>query len=134
MSGVFRIFDLSGLKDHLDHMRQDEEDVVWLKDPSEYPYLRQTEVMSRWRRRRPQFTQGQLVAYATLKPTAEGYDGYFDRRVWYFAHHDPYKLGAPSEAVIPSSIRAGARGEQPTHLWEQERKVWEQAECDDQSE
>ncbi len=91
--------------------RRDEAKIVWVQGgPEDYPYVREVayDLPSRARPpRKRMFGEDQLVAYATLRPTAKAsYPGMFQRRCWWVASHDPYPAG-PVEAVDPRSIAPG---------------------------
>lgn len=90
-----------------------EESITWLEDPTQHRYLRETNALcsfkQKWSRRNFN-PSGRIVGYAVLRKQAR-YNvrrGFFERRVWWLAPHDPYKEGgAPCEAVVPSSIEPG---------------------------
>ncbi len=81
--------------------------IVWLGNPSDYPYLRETKIYTHTRTTKMgrSCVPGRLVAYATLsKDTPSDLHGEFLRRVWYVAPHDPYP-GGSIEAKEPSTVR-----------------------------
>jgi hypothetical protein len=102
---------------------QDEEELVWLVDPSELDYVRQFLNCYANRKdtkpRKGDFPGYGLVGYAILKPEAKAKRGLYKRRYFWLNSNDRYykpdgiyKTGCPSEAVDPRTIRAGKPGEQ----------------------
>jgi len=103
-----------------------EEAIVWLRDPADYPYLRETTYTVKGRRSKVTDTYLTIVGYATLRPNARDSMGqparpgaFFTRRVWYVSsHNDPYEakgtVGWPIEAVWPSSVKVGLLSAGPT--------------------
>src|SRR5262245_37411194 len=116
----------------------DEAQIVWLRPPGDYEYLREVIVYSPFRVRlgRKSMMGGNntdggqgshTVAYATLKPSARSDWRFFERRLWWVKEYDrfkgrrPAKCGAyndprsaPCEAVKVWSIKAGC----PSESWE----------------
>ena len=100
-----------------------EESIVWLEDPSRYPYVRELDHIASFRSRKPRFDlTGRMIGYATLRQDAKGYaPGCFYRRVFwvkpYDRSEDPngvYAHGSPIEAVDPSTVAAGVAGTRPS--------------------
>ena len=97
----------------------DEKDIVWVDDPSKYPYLREREDFVRGRKNLESpvsefkgSRQYKVVAYATLKKDAKPYPynrNEFRRRFWYFKiPNDPFDYpGCPCEGRMVSSIKVG---------------------------
>ncbi|MFJ3673792.1 DUF6009 family protein [Streptomyces sp. NPDC090106] len=102
----------------------DEADVVWLEDPDNLDYVRQALDKVTTRRGRPRYDRdGRLVGYTNLKPgsPSDPDSGLFARRVFFLLPHDrdtdpegPYAVGAPGEAVDPSTLAAGTAGAKTT--------------------
>ena len=103
-----------------DENLKNEERIVWVRDPSPFPYLRESRFSSQWRARRPAWGYT-LIAYSTHK-RHKNYDifGGYTRRVWWLKPYDvgmpenhPGERGGynskhgPSEAVVTASVRAG---------------------------
>ncbi|NOZ68402.1 MAG: hypothetical protein GXP46_03975 [Deferribacteres bacterium] len=100
-----------------------EERIVWLRDPSSYPYLREYSFWSRWRTRRPSWAYhaGVLIAYSVLSKKAEpNMYGEYLRRTWWLRDYDFGMPGnphgakdgynsrhGPTEAVLTCSVEAG---------------------------
>jgi hypothetical protein len=102
---------------------QDEEEIVWLINPSELDYVRQFLNCFASRRdskpKKGDHPGHGLVGYAILKPEARSKRGVFKRRYFWLNSNDRYykpqgvyKTGCPSEAIDPRTIRAGETGEQ----------------------
>ena len=116
-------------------MLDDEDRIVWLKDPRDYAYLREGDCLCGGRVRFPlkgmdpaAHTDGgslaHIVAYATLKAGTRVGCGWFKRRYWWVKSYDRfnghgfarnfrgqgsgyYDHGAPAEAVMVDSVVAG---------------------------
>jgi hypothetical protein len=94
--------------------------VVWLEDPERLDYVRQALDKVNTRRGRPRYDRdGRLVGYTELAPDAERDpdSGFFTRRTFFLLPHDrdsdptgDYEVGAPGEAVDPSTIEPGKVG------------------------
>jgi hypothetical protein len=91
-----------------------EEHVVWLEDPDDLDYVRQTLDKTKRRNTRPPYLRdGRMVGYAQLDDGAEADpdSGLYKRRVFFLLPHDRdshpfglYRQGAPGEAVDPRTI------------------------------
>jgi hypothetical protein len=101
---------------------QDEEEIIWLIDPSGLDYVRQFLNCYACRRdtkpRRGDYPGQGLVGYAILKPEAKAKGGLYKRRYFWLNSNDRYykpqgvyKHGCPSEAVDPRTIKPGEPGE-----------------------
>ncbi|MEU6392944.1 MULTISPECIES: DUF6009 family protein [unclassified Streptomyces] len=101
-----------------------EAEVVWLEDPEDLDYVRQALDKVRTRKGKPRYERdGRLIGYTNLTPRAprSSDSGLFARRTFYLLPHDrpncpedpdcPYIVGAPLEAVDPSTIEPGKVGE-----------------------
>lgn len=89
----------------------EESEIVWLRNPKEFPYLRQN-FAKLSRRDTPcptDMTNGELIGYAKLTRDAKAFHGHYFRRYFWFKTdgRDPFKSGFPGEAVKVSSIRVG---------------------------
>jgi hypothetical protein len=100
-----------------------ESEVVWLEDPENLDYVRQSLDKVPTRRGRPRYERdGRLVGYTNLQPKAKpsADSGLFPRRTFYLLPHDrpnlpgdpacPYKVGSPLEAVDPATVAPGNPG------------------------
>ncbi|MFI5635650.1 DUF6009 family protein [Streptomyces sp. NPDC051664] len=97
-----------------------EADLVWLEDPAELDYVRQSLDRLPSRRGRPAYHRdGRMVGYAVLGEDARPSraSGTFRRRVFWLLPHDRdeqpeglYATGAPSEAVDPRTIAPRVKG------------------------
>ncbi|MEC3957519.1 DUF6009 family protein [Nocardia sp. CDC153] len=96
-----------------------ESGIVWLDEPSEYPYVREG-----WRScigipKRPRWNVGRIVGYATQGNWRMPGQKAFDQRVFFVKPYDRsedpcsdyYRTENPTEAVYPLSISAGVRGQ-----------------------
>ncbi|MFF4402689.1 DUF6009 family protein [Streptomyces sp. NPDC001480] len=91
-----------------------EQDVVWLEDPGKLHYVRQAIDKTPRRHNKPRYARdGRMIGYAVLDDQAEPDpdSGLYRRRVFFLLPHDrdsqpngPYAVGAPGEAVDPSTI------------------------------
>lgn len=102
-----------------------EDYIVWLRDPTDFRYLRETVVWFRERVRFPKsrFTNSIVAAYAVLRADARTGDVNFLRRMWWIdPRRDPYPdpKTCPTEAVVPVSITAG---EPSLPMWEKLRLI-----------
>ncbi|MEU8892972.1 DUF6009 family protein [Streptomyces sp. NPDC048442] len=96
-----------------------EVEIVWLEEP-DHDYVRQALDKQPKRRGQPRYARdGRLIGYANLSPDAQAsYDsGLFTRRTFFLLPHDrshaphgDYEVGAPLEAVDPSTVRPGEPG------------------------
>jgi hypothetical protein len=103
-----------------DSQLTDEVEVVWLEDPDTLDYVRQALDRVSQRRGKPRYSRdGRLVGYTNLAPGAERDpdSGLFARRTFFLLPHDrdsdptgDYEVGAPGEAVDPSTIKPGKTG------------------------
>lgn len=106
-------------------------EIIWLKNPEDYDYLREGTILCCHRKRfalkshdPAKTTDGgplaHIVAYAVLKPDACSSPKYcFERRYWWVKSYDRWKgctpntphyrnpISSPAEAVMVSSIVAG---------------------------
>jgi hypothetical protein len=93
-----------------------EEDIVWVEDPTNLRYVRETDKILPNRAGRPgkRYISGRLVAYSTLKSKTPSLPpkgtAQFRRRVWFLTDSDFYD-GGPAEAVDPKTIKAGQPSE-----------------------
>jgi hypothetical protein len=98
---------------------KNEADIVWLHDPLRFRYLREANYITTRRTQSPPRGGRLVVGYTVHHKRSVGTTAY-SRRFWYLNSWDrdlepggPYgvktfKRGpAPSEAVLPSSIRVG---------------------------
>ena len=95
--------------------------IVWLRDPLQFTYLRESVIHSNRRRGKIRFPIGDLafvVGYSEISPNRKPAWPYYgwDRRIWWLKTYDHdldpdgvYKTGGPYEAVDPASIKAGQR-------------------------
>jgi hypothetical protein len=89
----------------------EETKIVWLKDPAQYPYVREKFermpfrsrfAMRAWR----QCTWLKLLGYSEISLGAKQIHDGFYRRIWYLRlPGDPYAQFSPAEGVKPSSIK-----------------------------
>ncbi|MGW7260694.1 DUF6009 family protein [Streptomyces sp. NPDC054834] len=103
-----------------DSQLTDEVEVVWLEDPTDLDYVRQALDKVHTRRGKPRYERdGRLIGYTNLKVGAasDPDSGLFARRTFFLLPHDrdnqptgPYEVGAPGEAVDPSTIGPGKVG------------------------
>lgn len=104
---------------------QDEADIIWLEDPSQFPYVREESWGTTRRNSRPPKStpERQVVGYSTVKENVKRSRGQsYRRRLFTLRPHDrandpngTYKTGYPAEAVDPMSIKAGVPSSKP-HL------------------
>jgi hypothetical protein len=97
-----------------------ETELVWLEDPQDLDYVRQSLDRLPTRKGRPAYHRdGRMVGYALLGPGAKPSrsSGTFRRRVFWLLPHDRdtdpaglYAKGAPAEAVDPRTLAAGVKG------------------------
>ncbi|MFE7778537.1 DUF6009 family protein [Streptomyces sp. NPDC057445] len=97
-----------------------EAELVWLEDPSNLDYVRQSLDRLPTRRGKPAYRRdGRMVGYALLGPAAKPSrsSGTFRRRVFWLLPHDRdtdpgglYSSGAPAEAVDPRTLAPGSKG------------------------
>jgi hypothetical protein len=97
-----------------------EAEVVWLESPENFDYVRQALDKVNTRRGKPRFDRdGRIVGYTNLAAgtDADPDSGLFARRTFFLLPHDrpndptgPYEVGAPGEAVDPSTIQPGKVG------------------------
>ncbi|MFJ2478327.1 DUF6009 family protein [Streptomyces sp. NPDC087659] len=97
-----------------------ETDLVWLEDPSELDYVRQSLDRLPTRQARPAYHRaGRMVGYAILGPQAKPSrsSGTFRRRVFWLLPHDRdneptgvYETGAPAEAIDPRTLAPASKG------------------------
>lgn len=95
-------------------------DIIWLKDPSQFTYLREAATLSRNAKRKIKLYDPNLavyVGYAVYK--ADG-SGLYHRRYWFLRDYDfpidhkTYaKVSGPVEAVDPTSVHVG----RPSTIW-----------------
>lgn len=99
----------------MDYSYADEDEIVWLADPSVLPYVRETFTYASNRVCKPAIDgEGiRLIGYAKLGKSAKGCNRTYLRRTFTFRDYDKPALHAPQEALIPSTIRARVRGEAP---------------------
>ncbi|NYV73393.1 DUF6009 family protein [Streptomyces sp. UH6] len=97
-----------------------ETELVWLEDPQDLDYVRQSLDRLPTRKGKPAYHRdGRMVGYAILGPGAKPSrsSGTFRRRVFWLLPHDRdtdptglYTKGAPAEAVDPRTVAAGVKG------------------------
>ncbi|MER6850572.1 DUF6009 family protein [Streptomyces flaveolus] len=97
-----------------------ETDLVWLEDPAELDYVRQSLDRLPNRKGKPAYHRdGRMVGYAVLGTTAKPSraSGTFRRRVFWLLPHDRdsepdglYTTGAPAEAVDPRTLEPRVKG------------------------
>jgi hypothetical protein len=97
-----------------------ETDLVWLEDPTDLDYVRQSLDRLPTRKAKPAYHRdGRMIGYALLGPTAKPSraSGTFRRRVFWLLPHDRdsepeglYETGAPAEAVDPRTLEPRAKG------------------------
>ncbi|GGO98709.1 hypothetical protein GCM10012280_63480 [Wenjunlia tyrosinilytica] len=97
-----------------------EDQLVWLEDPTDLDYVRQSLDRLPTRRGKPAYHRdGRMIGYARLAPQAKPSrsSGTFRRRVFWLLPHDRdsdpqglYATGAPAEAVDPRTLAAGSKG------------------------
>ena len=119
---------------------EQEDKIVWLRDPAPYDYLREVTVSCPFRSKMGKSNMisgvnsdggpgAHTVAYATLKSNATGFMGRFERRLWWVKEYDRYAgsaqnsskykgtytdpISAPCEAVNIRTIKAGV----PSERW-----------------
>ncbi|MEV8097711.1 DUF6009 family protein [Kitasatospora sp. NPDC085879] len=98
-----------------------EANVVWLEDPSNLDYVRQTLDKTPRRRNKPRWARhGRMVGYAELDANAHADpdSGLYRRRVFFLLPHDRdhepdglYAAAAPGEAVDPRTVEPRRVGE-----------------------
>ncbi|MGW8954711.1 DUF6009 family protein [Streptomyces sp. NPDC055709] len=102
-------------EDEINH----ETEIVWLEDPIELDYVRQSLVRLSGRRSKPSEYPGRLIGYAQLGPNARAsrVSGTFRRRVFWLAPRDRdsdpkgvYETGAPAEAIDPRTLAPRTKG------------------------
>lgn len=100
-----------------------EERIVWLGDPRELSYLREGVYPTTQRQGRVG-ARFYLVAYAECVPQPRHGRQTYKRRFWWLESHDRdcapdnvYRVGWPSEAVNPLSIRLNQPSEDPVCTW-----------------
>lgn len=97
-------------------------EIVWLEDPLNFTYLRETKWCSlkpkQIRLKTPIWgEQAEIIGYEIFhREQGESAQSTYTRRVWWLKKHDLdidpngiYKNNQPSEAVIPSSISVGKK-------------------------
>lgn len=103
-----------------------EERIVWVEDPGEYDYVRESVVRSARRRGRLVYPSFKTVGYAELSPSApsKGRTGRFERRVFWVKPYDrsampdgSYSWTAPAEAVDPRTVAPGVPGRLTNRAW-----------------
>ncbi|MDT0615359.1 DUF6009 family protein [Streptomyces lancefieldiae] len=97
-----------------------ETDLVWLEDPADLDYVRQSLDRLPNRKGKPAYHRdGRMVGYAVLGTTAKPSraSGTFRRRVFWLLPHDRdsepdglYTTGAPAEAVDPRTLEPRVKG------------------------
>jgi hypothetical protein len=93
---------------------------VWLKDPADPDYVRQSLDRLPNRKGKPAYHRdGRMIGYAVLGTTAKASraSGTFRRRVFWLLPHDRdsepdglYTTGAPAEAVDPRTLQPRVKG------------------------
>jgi len=130
VSSVDEVAEVQNVIGHTERTDTDDEvpgeiDIVWLRDPLTFRYLRESQYMTTWRRgqiRRPY--NGILVGYAVQRKHGQSVQAYV-RRYWWLKNHDrdldhggvygadTWARGpAPTEAVVPESVSVGCKSEQ----------------------
>jgi hypothetical protein len=97
-----------------------ETDLVWLEDPADLDYVRQSLDRLPNRKGKPAYHRdGRMIGYAVLGTTARASraSGTFRRRVFWLLPHDRdsepdglYTTGAPAEAVDPRTLQPRVKG------------------------
>ncbi|MER7195810.1 DUF6009 family protein [Streptomyces flaveolus] len=97
-----------------------ETDLVWLEDPADLDYVRQSLDRLPNRKGKPAYHRdGRMIGYAVLGTTAKPSraSGTFRRRVFWLLPHDRdsepdglYTTGAPAEAVDPRTLEPRVKG------------------------
>ncbi|MFF8882910.1 DUF6009 family protein [Streptomyces flaveolus] len=97
-----------------------ETDLVWLEEPADLDYVRQSLDRLPNRKGKPAYHRdGRMVGYAVLGTTAKPSraSGTFRRRVFWLLPHDRdsepdglYTTGAPAEAVDPRTLEPRVKG------------------------
>ncbi|MET7275715.1 MULTISPECIES: DUF6009 family protein [Streptomyces] len=97
-----------------------ETDLVWLEDPADLDYVRQSLDRLPNRKGKPAYHRdGRMIGYAVLGTTAKASraSGTFRRRVFWLLPHDRdsepdglYTTGAPAEAVDPRTLQPRVKG------------------------
>jgi hypothetical protein len=97
-----------------------ETDLVWLEDPADLDYVRQSLDRLPNRKGKPAYHRdGRMIGYAVLGTTAKPSraSGTFRRRVFWLLPHDRdsepdglYSTGAPAEAVDPRTLEPRVKG------------------------
>ncbi|MFJ3213786.1 DUF6009 family protein [Streptomyces flaveolus] len=97
-----------------------ETDLVWLEDPADLDYVRQSLDRLPNRKGKPAYHRdGRMIGYAVLGATAKPSraSGTFRRRVFWLLPHDRdsepdglYSTGAPAEAVDPRTLEPRVKG------------------------
>jgi len=99
----------------LDYDYTQELDIVWLRDPLQFHYLRESSQKMNYRSRPASLSHplirepNILVGYVTLKPGAKSSSpGRFERRYWWLMDRDVSDAGGwKAEAVDPRSVCVG---------------------------
>jgi hypothetical protein len=94
-----------------------ENNITWLEEPLNYPYLRESYELIPLRSRFPlkRFSKPlriKLIGYSHISALAKAETGGFHRRVWFLKFpNDPSVKGSSFEAVKPSSIEIAHESE-----------------------
>lgn len=93
---------------------KDEIQITWLYEPDQFRYVRQGMAITNSRYRSVQLARDAvLVGYGVLHGGARGFGRprrWYRRRIFWLMPTDPYREGAPAEAVDPSTVRPGVAG------------------------
>jgi len=106
----------------------DEARIVWLKDISKIPYVREHfEEYCNRRKGKLKYNGNEIVGYAELTDNAPSNNRFFSRRLFWLSIHDrvnepegAYKTGCPREAVDPTTIFPGVMGRITERAWGEE--------------
>ena len=97
-----------------------ERNLVWIEDPREYKYVRETFRWCSTPQKKHSWAVGRgfdLIGYAILHPqTPTGESQRFYRRCFFLKSHDEYESGSPTEAVVPSTVSVGQSGIHPSGM------------------
>lgn len=91
-----------------------EEEIVWIEDADQHPYVRERFVVASQRSGSfPWKHAGRLVGYANMREDMPntGTNGFFKRRAFFLKSNDYYEY--PSEAVDPDTVSPGEFGAHP---------------------
>jgi hypothetical protein len=104
-----------------------ESNIVWLKDISSIPYVREHfEKFASRRKGKLKYGKYQVIGYSELESDApnSGMPACFGRRVFWLADHDRfydpkgvYKVGCPMEAIDPLTVAPKVLGKITERAW-----------------